>query len=88
MPIKSAPSKIKVVTYLTQIERIEAEGIARQRQLSLSEWVRQCITTATASHKIGAFIPPTPSVAHQPLPDVHTLKSDFIFGDINEPNKE
>lgn len=88
MPIRNAPSKVKVVTYLTPIEKVESELFAQSRGLSLSEWIRQAAVHALENaHAIN--IPPAPrasNTTHTPLPTARDLLSDYQFGDLSDPS--
>lgn len=84
MPLRNAPSKLKIVTYITGVEKIRAEVFAKAEGLTLSEWVRQAILDKMKADRATEL--PTAQRAHSPT--AKELLQDFIIGDINSPDTD
>lgn len=89
MPIKNTPSKVKVVSYLTHIERGEAEMMAKERQLSLSEWIRLVLCKELGKEPDSIIARPAQEMKpYRNLPQAGDFLKDFQFGSLDdEENK-
>lgn len=86
MPIKTSPSKVKIVSYLTHIERAEAEVKAKERQLSLSEWVRIVLCNELSKEPDSIIAHQAPTSRFENLPQGKDFLRDFQFGDLGDPS--
>ncbi len=80
-----APRKVKVYTFLTSIERAEAQTMARSRQTTLSEWIRMLIVAALTPANLGP--PQSKQSIVSALPQAKDLLKDYVIGDIHESDE-
>lgn len=78
MPLRNAPSKLKVVAYLTPVEKIATEAKAKVYGTTLSEYLRMLVIRDLST---GPQAQPIINADHH-LPTGRELLKDFIFGDV------
>jgi hypothetical protein len=78
-----AMRKVKTYTFLTHLERAEAESIAQAKQLTLSEWIREAVILNLSGPRPALVVNPSLPTNHH-LPTSKELLNDFVFGDLND----
>jgi hypothetical protein len=86
MPIRDVPKKLRTLTFLTQVEKLQVEALAKIAGLTTSEWLRQvAIEAIKLSIRETQMVLPAPPEGnggkYQGLPGFKEMRNDFKLGD-------